>query len=86
MWILCPLLTMDLEVRISSSTQEFLNKAKPECAVISVGKNSYGHPTQDALNRYANIGTKLYRTDIDGSVVIKTDGISNSINKSNISL
>ncbi|GAA0714812.1 ComEC/Rec2 family competence protein [Paraclostridium ghonii] len=69
-----------------SSTQEFLNKAKPECAVISVGKNSYGHPTQDALNRYANIGTKLYRTDIDGSVVIKTDGISNTINKSNVSL
>lgn len=69
-----------------SSTQEFLNKAKPEYAVISVGKNSYGHPTQDALNRYANIGTKLYRTDIDGSVVIKTDGISNTINKSNESL
>ncbi|WP_250673802.1 S-layer homology domain-containing protein [Paraclostridium ghonii] len=68
-----------------SSTQTFLNKAKPEYAVVSVGENSYGHPTQDALNRYANIGTKVYRTDIDGNVVIKTDGISNTINKSNAS-
>lgn len=66
-----------------SSTQAFLNKAKPEYAVVSVGENSYGHPTQDALNRYANIGTKIYRTDMDGNVVIKTDGISNTINGSN---
>lgn len=67
-----------------SSTQAFLNEVKPEYAVISVGENSYGHPTADALNRYANVGAKVYRTDQLGNVVIKTDGNTANINGSSI--
>lgn len=67
-----------------SSTSEFLSKAKPEYAIVSVGDNSYGHPTADALNRYGAIGCKVYRTDQLGNIVVKTDGNTTSINGNSI--
>ena len=68
-----------------SSTEEFLAKAKPEHAIVSVGaNNSYGHPTADALNRYNAIGSKVYRTDQLGDIVIKTDGNTATINGNNV--
>lgn len=67
-----------------SSTTEFLAKVKPEYAIISVGDNSYGHPTADALNRYNTIGSKVYRTDQLGNIVIKTDGNTSTINGNNV--
>ena len=68
-----------------SSTEEFLAKAKPEYAIVSVGaNNSYGHPTADALNRYNAIGSKVYRTDQLGDIVIKTDGNTATINGNNV--
>ena len=67
-----------------SSTEEFLAKAKPEHAIVSVGAdNSYGHPTSDALNRYNAIGSKVYRTDQLGDIVVKTDGNTATINGNN---
>lgn len=67
----------------NSSTQEFLNKVKPKYAVISVGAgNSYGHPTQEALSRLKGIGAKILRTDIDGNIVITSDGKIISVKKS----
>ena len=68
-----------------SSTEAFLAKAKPEYAIVSVGAdNSYGHPSVDALNRYNAIGSKVYRTDQLGDIVIKTDGNTTSINGNNV--
>lgn len=61
-----------------SSGAEFLNNAKPEISVIEVGKNSYGHPTAQTLTRLANIGSQIFRTDMDGAVKLVVDG--NSIN------
>ena len=58
----------------TSTTQEFLNKAKPEHAVISVGENSYGHPTQNILNRLFSIGSKVWRTDKNGHVIMTSNG------------
>lgn len=58
----------------TSTTQEFLNKAKPEHVVISVGENSYGHPTQNILNRLFGIGSKVWRTDKNGHVVMTSNG------------
>lgn len=54
-----------------SSTNKFLNKISPEYAVISVGKNSYGHPHPDALLRLASAGAKIFRTDLDGTVILE---------------
>ena len=60
----------------TSTTQAFLNKVKPEYSVISVGKNSYGHPKASVLNRLKKIGSKIYRTDLNGNIVLKTNGSS----------
>lgn len=51
-----------------SSDSEFLKEATPEISVIEVGKNSYGHPTEQTLNRLASIGSQIFRTDRDGVV------------------
>ena len=47
---------------------------RSEDAVISVGaRNSYGHPHPDLLARYDRV--PLYRTDLDGDVTIRSDGV-----------
>lgn len=53
-----------------SSSQEFLEMLNPEVAVVSVGKNSYGHPTSETLGRLKNVGAEIRRTDEEGDVVI----------------
>lgn len=64
----------------TSSSAAFLNRIKPQVAIISVGAgNSYGHPTADALQRLRNVGATVYRTDQSGSVTISTDGNSYTV-------
>lgn len=46
-----------------SSSDEFLQVVNPNIAIISVGKNSWGHPTKEVLNRLENIGARILRTD-----------------------
>jgi beta-lactamase superfamily II metal-dependent hydrolase len=58
----------------TSTTNAFLDAVSPKDAVISVGAgNSYGHPAQDTLNRLAAHGVKVYRTDLNGTVVLTSD-------------
>lgn len=52
----------------SSSTESFLKAINPEYAVFQVGKNFYGHPSQDVLDRYKKRGIKTYRNDLNGCV------------------
>jgi competence protein ComEC len=47
----------------------FLAAARPEVAVIEVGKNSYGHPSPETLERLSAFGTKVFRTDESGDMV-----------------
>lgn len=70
----------------TSSTAAFLKAADPEYAVVSVGKNSYGHPVPEVIQRYTNVGAKVYRTDKLGNIVIKTDGNTTTINGSKVSI
>ncbi len=60
-----------------SSGDKFLAEARPKLAVIEVGRNSYGHPTKEALSRLEKIGAGVYRTDRDGTirVIVGKDGI-----------
>jgi competence protein ComEC len=62
-----------------STTASFLKAISPQVAVISVGKNPYGHPHPDLLERLKNI--PVFRTDKDGDVTILTDGNSLNITK-----
>lgn len=52
----------------SSSGGSFLDKVKPKEAVISVGKNSYGHPHREVIERLSERGIKIWQTDKNGDI------------------
>lgn len=59
----------------TSSSTKFLEQLSPEIAIIQVGKdNDYGHPKDTILKRFQKLGTKIYRTDENGTIYIKCDG------------
>lgn len=59
----------------SSSTLSFLTAVNPNISVITCGiGNNYGHPHKNTLTNLNNINSSVYRTDIQGNVIIKTDG------------
>jgi len=59
----------------TSSTMVFLMRVDPEVALLSCGvKNPFGHPHALILNRFNDLGVKIYRTDQDGTIQIITDG------------
>lgn len=59
-----------------SSTPEFLAAVQPRWAIISVGRrNPYGHPHRDTLKRLKNAGAEVFRTDQQGAITVKTDGL-----------
>lgn len=51
-----------------SSSQEFLEIIRPLYAIISVGRNRYGHPNRETKERLINIGANIFRTDLDGII------------------
>ena len=61
-----------------AASQEFVERVKPEVAIISCGEwNRYGHPSQIVLDRLRAAGAKLYRTDFQGEITITTRGKEN---------
>ncbi|MFD2616528.1 ComEC/Rec2 family competence protein [Terrilactibacillus laevilacticus] len=62
-----------------SSNTNFLKKARPNYAIISVGKNSYGHPTSDVLKRLNSVHAKIYRTDKSHNIIVTSTGTKLSI-------
>ena len=55
-----------------STSQELLEALTPEVGVISVGAgNTFGHPTQEAMDRMGRAGMDLYRTDRQGNILIQ---------------
>ncbi len=60
----------------SSSSNKFLKEVTPSVCVISCGKNNdYGHPHKETLDRLRSVGTEIYRTDLNQTVVITSDGV-----------
>ncbi|HLR21078.1 MAG TPA: ComEC/Rec2 family competence protein [Tissierellaceae bacterium] len=58
----------------TSTTEDFLNEVNPSIGVISVGKdNKYNHPNKDILERLDEKDIKVFRTDVDGDIIIKSD-------------
>jgi len=57
-----------------STSAELLQESSPELAIISVGKNSFGHPTDEVLEKLQASGIKTLRTDREGEIEIVSDG------------
>ena len=58
-----------------STAAPFVEASQPRIAVVSVGaRNPFRHPAPEVLDRLARAGTRLYRTDRDGAVIVEADG------------
>lgn len=53
-----------------SSSREWLERLKPEMAVISVGENKFGHPSAEVIDRLEKMGTRVMRTDKKGEIIL----------------
>ncbi len=61
----------------------FIDVFMPKYAIISVGKgNNYGHPDKDTLSMLEQAKAKVYRTDLNGDITVKSNGSSISITTS----
>jgi len=58
----------------TSTTQDFLEIVSPKAVVISVGKNNFGHPSQEVIERLEGKKIPVLRTDKHGAVIIKSNG------------
>ncbi|SFH57847.1 competence protein ComEC [Tindallia magadiensis] len=59
----------------TSTTPSFLQVVNPQVALISCGvNNQYGHPNTEVINRLEKSGVWIYRTDLQGNVVLYSDG------------
>lgn len=53
---------------------EFLDRVHPDLAVISVGRNTYGHPAPETIKALSDRHVKILRTDKEGDVEVVSDG------------
>lgn len=72
--IKCDVLKIPHHGSSQSLDNDFLDAAKPRTAVICVGRNNFGHPSQATLESIINRHIMLYRTDLDGEVIMTTRG------------
>lgn len=55
----------------TSSTKGFVDALNPQYAIIQVGRNNFGHPSPEVLDRFASKGTQVFRNDTEGLVTLK---------------
>lgn len=61
----------------SATGKSFLKRAEPRVSIISAGlNNSYGHPAEETLKRLRQSGSLVYRTDLQGTVEVTTNGMA----------
>lgn len=66
----------------TSSTKQFLEMVKPKIALIGVGeRNTFGHPSNITIQNLENLNVKVYRTDKNGEISVKTNGKNYNIKK-----
>ena len=73
----CPVLKVAHHGSKTGTNDAVLEKAKPEVAIIQVGKNNrFGHPNKEVLDLLGSKGIKILRNDTDGTIEIESDGQS----------
>lgn len=55
----------------TGNSEDWLKRINAKFAVVSVGKNNYGHPNAEVLGRVLGVGTSVLRTDENGSMVVE---------------
>jgi competence protein ComEC len=64
----------------TSSTEEFLDAAKPQAVIFSAGRNNrFGHPARVVVDRFRRRGVEMFNTAEDGAVFVDTDGKTFSV-------
>lgn len=72
----CDVLKVGHHGSSGSSCYQFLYEAQPRLAVISCETgNSYGHPHEETLSRLRDADVEVFRTDLEGSIVLYSDGM-----------
>ena len=58
----------------TSSIKEFIDAVNPKIALIGVGENNkFGHPNEEVITRLKTRGTRIYRTDQNGEILVMVD-------------
>lgn len=58
----------------TSSSEAFIRKINPEIVIFTMGyRNRFGHPKPEVVARYRELGSRLYRSDVDGAVLLRFD-------------
>lgn len=58
----------------TSSIKEYIDAVNPKIALIGVGENNkFGHPNEEVLTRLKTRGTRIYRTDQNGEILVIVD-------------
>lgn len=61
----------------TASSKAFLGAVQPEVAIYMAGlDNKYGHPHAETIGALEEIGAEIYGTDVNGTIVVITDGIT----------
>lgn len=58
----------------SASSDALLREIRPRFAVLSVGRNSFGHPTEEVVQRLEGRRAKIWCTDVNGDVTLTIAG------------
>ena len=57
-----------------SNSEAFLQHIQPQIIVVSCARNNrYGHPHAEAIERFEAVGSKIYRTDVQGCIKLSFD-------------
>ncbi|WP_035293970.1 ComEC/Rec2 family competence protein [Clostridium sp. KNHs214] len=60
---------------VSSTSADFLKNVNPKITIATSGKdNKYGHPHRETVSKLKKINCKLYRSDLDGNILVSGDG------------
>ncbi|MFA9399232.1 MAG: ComEC/Rec2 family competence protein [Clostridiaceae bacterium] len=61
----------------TSSTENFLNLVDPDICIICCGENNtYNHPSDDVISRIKKTNSIIYRTDVNGDIVLVSNGVN----------
>lgn len=68
---------------MSATGDAFVSSVSPKVSIIEVGAgNSYSHPNSEIVKRLQKTST-VYRTDLDGTTIVTTDGSTYSVTTEN---